>query len=414
MTDQINWSHHDLDGLEQLYWDKIAPALRRDGRDPHTPPAYETLADLGYAGIQYTLREHHGLSPGEFFRDVVDLDDPNTSNGETDEYDWDIDHDGTREELQSYVQVLDTRQGLAKNTVAAKQTQLAKYARTYQDLHGTSDLLADLREPDARPDETDRCYAVLDVFDDDLGTDGTKLAYLGTVQDWYNRLVARGKATYNPLEYADQEFRWERSEPDNHPLSSSDVRALYECCLKTRERLLVVALAGWGLRVGEVARLHQRQFTGLDSDDPHLAFDERKNGPSEVSLLYGVDVLAERVDELSNIPKWNGYLFPSQRSKSGHINPSTARRRFRRLCERAGVGVDPGKTKPHAARRFWFTTYRDAVADLLDQLEGVAADQGSASVEVVARNYLSEEKLRHARRDAMRDALADAFEKADR
>ncbi len=34
MSETINWSHHDLNGLEELYWDEIAPALRRDGRDP--------------------------------------------------------------------------------------------------------------------------------------------------------------------------------------------------------------------------------------------------------------------------------------------------------------------------------------------------------------------------------------------
>lgn len=408
MNESINWSHHDLDGLEQLYWDEIAPALRRDGRDPHTRPSHQTLADLGYAGIAYTLREHHGLTLKQFFMSVVDLDDP-TASAATDGYYWDIGHEETRDELESYVRILDRRQNLAESTVSTKQSQLAKYARTYYDLHGTADLLGDLRDADARPAETDRCYAVLDVFDDELGSDAAKLKYLGTVRDWYDRLVARGKATYNPLEHADREFRWEREEPDNQPLTAPDVRSLYETADSLEDRLLVVALAGWGLRSGEVARLHQRQFIGLDSDDPHLAFDERKNGPSEVTILYGVDVLADRLDELANRSEWNGYLFPSRQSDSGYIHPDTVRRRFRRLCEDAGVGVDAGKTKPHAARRFWYSTYRDAVGNLLSDLEGIAADQGSASAEVVARNYLSEEEIRHARREAMREALAEAF-----
>ena len=41
-------------------------------------------------------------------------------------------------------------------------------------------------------------------------------------------------------------------------------------------------------------------------------------------------------------------------------------------------------------RRFWYTTYNEAVKQMMEGLEGIAADQGSASTEVVAQNYLSE------------------------
>jgi len=70
----------------------------------------------------------------------------------------------------------------------------------------------------------------------------------------------------------------------------------------TREQLLVVAaLAGWGLRASEVAALHVSQFhRDVPGDDvPFITFESRKNGPGEVSLLYGMDVLDSRIDEAS-------------------------------------------------------------------------------------------------------------------
>jgi len=41
-------------------------------------------------------------------------------------------------------------------------------------------------------------------------------------------------------------------------------------------------------------------------------------------------------------------------------------------------------------RRFWYTTYNETVKQMMGGLEGIAADRGSASTEVVSQNYLSE------------------------
>lgn len=60
----------------------------------------------------------------------------------------------------------------------------------------------------------------------------------------------------------------------------------------------VVALGGFGLHRSAVAGLHVSQRS-LDGD-LHIAFEERKNGPGEVSILYGEDSLADRVDELGH------------------------------------------------------------------------------------------------------------------
>ncbi|MFC4451906.1 tyrosine-type recombinase/integrase [Halorussus aquaticus] len=410
MSETINWSHHDLDALKELYWDEIAPALRRDGRDPHTRPSYETLADLGYSGIGYTLREHHDLTVKEFLTDVVGLEDSTVSGESPDDYAWQISSTKTIDEFEAYLRALDRRRKLADSTLASKRTHLATYAQIYEDLHGTSDLLTPLSDPSEQAAETERAYQVVEVLDDKLATDGTKFTYVGTVQGWYDRLDRHGAAAYNPLDGVTTDFGWERAEPDNKALSPSDVRALNNEADTPADRLLLVALAAWGLRSGEVARLHVNQFVGIDSDDPHLEFEERKNGPSTVSLLYGLDAYQERQRELvDDYDEWNGYLFPSAQAETGHIDSDTVRNRFHRLAEQADVRIDGGLPKPHMARRFWYSQYQDALADVLDRLDIIADEQGSSSADVVHQNYLSEEKRREARRPAMRELLADAF-----
>jgi len=73
------------------------------------------------------------------------------------------------------------------------------------------------------------------------------------------------------------------------------------------------------------------------------------------------------------------------------------------------VLVDGATPTAKMGRRFWYTLYKDAMDGLLEQLEGVAADQGSSSAEVVLSNYISETERRQYRREAMREELAAVF-----
>jgi hypothetical protein len=50
---------------------------------------------------------------------------------------------------------------------------------------------------------------------------------------------------------------------------------------------------------------------------------------------------------------------------------------------------------------------------VLDNLDEIAAEQGSASAEVVLQNYLSDARARKLRREYMRDQLAAAFEPSE-
>jgi len=120
-------------------------------------------------------------------------------------------------------------------------------------------------------------------------------------------------------------------------------------------------------------------------------------------------VLNQRIVDLEG-PNWDGYLFPSSRSASGHIAPQTVKQRFKRLAEDAEVTVEAKTPTAKMGRRFWYTTYNEAVKQMMEGLEGIAADQGSASTEVVSQNYLSEAEKRRYRRESMRDELSVVFD----
>ena len=202
----------------------------------------------------------------------------------------------------------------------------------------------------------------------------------------------------------------ERSEHDNPALSSGQVRRLYDAVEGPDEELLVLALCGWGLRRNEVASLHVTQLA-LEGDDPHIYFEERKNGPGTVALLYGRETLADRIDALGSADReWSGYLFPSRWAESGHAVGETIQARFQRISERADVQVRGETPTSKMGRRFWYTAYANAQKQLLENLDAIAADQGSSDASVVLKNYLSEAERRQYRREYMRDRLAEAFD----
>lgn len=397
-----------LNELVSHYWQEIAPELQRQGHDPEVRPTYDQLNEAGASGIAYALREHHDLTPKEFFREHVDL---KRRGGSSEGFDWDINDERTADTLDQYIRTR-RRRRWADSTADTARSHLARYTRTYESLHGSGDLLTPLTNTEEQPRERERALSVFDVLHQELATDDTKLSYLGTVQEFYEWLVDSGRADYTPLVRAEREFSWERSEPDNLTLNADQVASLFTEADNLLEQVLVLSLCGWGLRASEGASIHVSQFVfdPQDEDVPFIAFDERKNGPGTVSLLYGQRQAQERIARLSDSNEWNGYLFPSQQSESGHVTSDTVNERFKRIASRAKVLVDGQLPTSKMGRRFWYSAYADASSAVLEALEDVAEEQGSSSAEVVRRNYISEARRRQLRREEMRNRLADAFE----
>jgi integrase len=416
------WTDYDLDDLTVFYRTEIRPAYDAD-RDH---PTYNWLRENGYAGLIDYLRREFDRSMGEFYDyvEATDATDPDERRDDTGY--WPVDHDRTVEELDRYVEELRERRGRAASTVASRRSRLKLYVAHYVDRHGREDLLEPLRDEREKPAEMDRTARVFDVLDDELGSLASKKKAVSDVRAWYDHLVTYRGALYNPITGMEARQGWDHAPEYDHPaLDRADVRALLDATEDRRERLLVCALAGWGLRPSEVAALRVDQFVLEEAAVPYLRFGagERKNGPGTVSLLVGQGLLADRVDTLSNgegegesegesEDEGEGeveYLFPSTSSASGHRTPETVRAWFGRLADRAGVTVDGETPTPKVARRFWYRLYTDAVADVADRVGDVAAEQGSTDPTVVVENYLSETEVRRLRRQTMAEELERTF-----
>jgi hypothetical protein len=189
---------------------------------------------------------------------------------------------------------------------------------------------------------------------------------------------------------------------------------LVDVATTSRDQLLVIALAGWGLRASEVAALHISQFNRDVSDDdvPYIAFESRKNGPGEVSVLFGLDALDGRIDELEVDETWDGYVFPSSQGETPHVTRDTIRNRFQTLASKADLldRIEGERPSPQLCRRFWYDTYTSVLEGVLEGVEEIAAEQGSSDPQVVMQNYLSDSRSRQLRREFMRERLRDVFE----
>ena len=408
----VRWTTCSLADFRALYWDEIAPRLAADGRDPETDrPTHRWFRERGLRSFLAALRRHHDRSLGDFWREDLGL-------GDEEGYEWATDHDRTREALETFLDRRRTRHALSESSIETKRRRLNLYVRAYREANGTDELLAPVaRDADVPTYEAvDACYAAFDWLNvQDYGA-RTKIRVRGVVDSWYQHLVGRRLAAVNPATGLYDEFKWQVEDTDPSPLSAAHVRALVRAAESTSERLLVVALAGWGLRANEVAALHVSQVVRDVADDevPYLAFEERKNGPGEVNVLYGLDALDARLAELAERDDWRGYLFPSAQGEDPHVTRERIWAWFRDLAERAGLpeDIDGERPSPQLCRRYWYDTYTSVLGAVLDGLEDIAAEQGSDDPQVVMTNYLSDERARRVRREFMRAELAEAFEGA--
>ena len=296
--------------------------MREADYDPdYGRPSYEWLADHGFSGLSYALQEHHDLTVKEFFVEEVGLGD-NTpgESGEASGYDWSVRNDETVTAIKRYLSTQRDRGELAESTVKSRRSRLAEYARIYEQLHGAVSLTRNLDDIEERPSENDRCMEVFDVLKDRLSTDQSRLKYLGDVQQFYDYQVRFQGAKYNPLDGANDQFRWEIDNPDNKTVDADGMRAIYEAAGSIEDELLVLALGAWWLRPNDVASLTVDHFVLGNGEANRIVFEQGKNGPGEVAVLFGVGVLNLRVVDLTH-PGWSGYLFPSTRSSTGHISP---------------------------------------------------------------------------------------------
>lgn len=413
-VDDVSWTLLDREELVDAYWVVVAPVMEADGLDPgREKPTHSWLRDHDFRPLLYALRKYHGSTFGDFWSADLGLE-PEESG-----YDWATEHKRTIEALKSFLTSRRERKGLADSSIDTLRYRLNRYVRAYREENGTDDLVTAVARDGDVPayKAVDECWAAFDRLHDDLDGGQTKRRIHLAVSNWYAHLVRRKWAAVNPADGLDEEFDWSMTangDTDTPCLSTEHVRSLYQAADGQEDRLLILALCAWGLRPNEVARLHTRQFV-LDvsvNEIPYIGFEERKNGPGEVSLLYGQEVLEDRLAELSERDDWEGYLFPSPHASGGPISRWTVWNRVSQLADRASLpseiaGASPA---PKMGRRFWYDAYSSSLDIVLESLDEIAAEQGSSSAEVVLQNYLSDTRARQLRREYMRKQLRTAFE----
>jgi len=406
----VRWTDRDLGDMQQYFWRHVAPDAAGDGIDVEaTKPTHDWLDAREHRPFVAALRRHHDQSFGEFWAEYVAAD---AAEG----YDWATDDDATVDALEHFLDRRESRYGLSESSVDTLRYRLNAYLDAFAAANGHVALLDPVaRDADAPAYRAvDEVFAAFDHLNESSDLAPSTIERIATVVDaFYGHLVSRRLAATNPASGLDSEFKWNSGTSGGTPaLDTAHVRALVDAAESAREDLLVVALAAWGLRANEVASLHRDQVVRDTADVPRVEFESRKNGPGSVSLLYGMDALDDRLAELADHDAWNGYLFPSPQSDAGHVTRQTVWRQFRALADRADLPdeIDGERPSPQLCRRFWYDRYSETLEAVVAGLEGVAADQGSADPSVVLQNYLSEDRARQLRRDAMREKLAAAFE----
>jgi site-specific recombinase XerD len=411
--DGVRWTSCSLEDFTALYWDEIALCFEAGGIDPRgEKPTHQWFRDHDARSFLAALRRHHDRSFGKFWNEDLDLGDDEEG------YTWATTDDATIDALEQFLNRRKSRYSLASSSVDALRTRLNLYVRAYQEANGTDDLLTPIQRDRENPayEAVDAVYAAFDWLNEGAEREysaQTLQRVRRVVDAWYQHLVGRRVASINPASGLYDEFKWEVEDSSTPSLSANHIRKLMQTSETTREQLLVVALAGWGLRASEVAALRVSQFhRDVPEDDvPFITFGSRKNGPGEVSLLYGMDVLDSRIDELAHDETWTGYLFPSSQGETPYVTRDTIRNWFQNLVLEAGLPerIEGERPSPQLCRRFWYDTYSAVLEGVLEGVDEIAAEQGSSDPRVVMENYLSDSRSRQVRREFMWDQLDKAF-----
>ncbi|EJN56873.1 tyrosine-type recombinase/integrase [Halogranum rubrum] len=411
--DDVRWTTCSLEDFIELYWDEIAPCLEAAGIDSTSEkPTHQWFRDHDARAYLAALRRQHDRSFGEFWTEDLGLGDDDKG------YMWATTDERTIDALERFLDRRQSRYSLATSSVETLRTRLNLYVRAYREANGTDDLLTPIQRDGDAPayEAVDACYAAFDWLNEDADrtySAQTLQRVRRIVDAWYQHLVGRRVAAMNPASGLYDEFKWELDESSTPALSAAHIQKLMRVTTTPREQLLVVALAGWGLRASEVAALHVSQFNRdvADDDVPYIAFENRKNGPGEVSVLFGLDVLDAQIDELAGDEAWTGYVFPSPQGETPHVTRDTIRNWFQTLASEAGLPerIDGERPSPQLCRRFWYDTYTAVLEGVLEGVEEIAAEQGSSDPQVVMQNYLSDSRSRRVRREFMREQLTEAF-----
>ncbi len=396
-----DWSH-SLTALQEI-GEEILEEWRND--NPHSPrhyPAVRWLTDNGYSHLRWILRTKHNMGTPEFF---VLL----TSSGGDTGYEWHIDDVATIGLAKNYLQDQIECRDWANETKRTTRSRLNISLRRFSEKYGDAAVVAHANDPNRQQELYDSFKEIIKDLRNDLSSDESALKYLRDTHRFFEWLERSSRIEYDPMEGIESEFRW-NIDPDPTPLTDSQVRKLWDSAQTDEERILVIGYCIWGVRTKELPAVHVDQLH-LNPSDPVIQFEDgdRKNGCGEVSLLFGLDSLANLVDKRRRQPDWNGHLFPSQKDNRSFLCAKQARKKFKDLCRRANVTIDSSVATPKHGRSFYYNVMADAETDILEMAARIADEQGAKDPSSVRDYYLTPERRQRYRRIFFRSHIREVL-----
>ncbi|MFP9191366.1 tyrosine-type recombinase/integrase [Natrialbaceae archaeon A-CW1-1] len=398
-----SWSH-DLAALQEIGEELLEQWRTENLHSPRDYPAVRWLTDNGYSHLRWVLREKHDMGTPEFF---VLL----TSAGGSKKFEWGIDDVATIERANSYLDDRVVCRGWRPSTKRTQRARLNEFLRRFSNEYGDDRILAIANDPELETEVYDSFKEVIKSLRKDLTSDDSTHHYVRAAHRFFEWLDRSGRIAYDPMENIEDEFRWDWHS-DSTPLAPEQVRRLWIVAETDEERMLVIGYCIWGVRTKELPAVHIDQIN-LKVHDSYIDFEEpeRKNGQGQVTLIFGLEALANLIDKHAQRPDWNGYLFPSNKKGRSFLSSRTMLRRFRNLCEKAGVTVDGDYGTPKHGRAFYYNILAEAETDLLDTAGKIAEEQGSSDAATVRDFYLTPEQRRRYRhvffRKRIRQILPD-------
>lgn len=361
----------------KYYMREQFPALVREqrieqGLDPRIKPTHEWLRENGHRQFLRRAREL-GYTPDEFLLEKCGFEPPQAE--------FPCDDSELEEEIEQWLEyeanVNDRINGGSIDDARSHLRQIMKIAEEYA---GTSNLLKFGRGE--RGVCTNRAMLLMRGLAQEFENGGTRRNYVTTFRDFMQHKFDEDVIEHDPITPLVDRSGWthERSRPKYVP-STSLVRSYYEACETLVEQMVILSLAGFGLRGSDSEDEDLDDLLVLDAEIPHLAFSkDRKNGVGRVPIVKGLAVVEEYRSRLKEDPNYNGSVFPSDQRECGSRCPQWIRDTVERIGERTDATLENGKKPtPKHFRQFWYTHFLTAWSEWLDRGDKVGEMQGTSS-----------------------------------
>lgn len=398
---------HNLKALQEIGLDLLEEWKEEK---PHTTRDYPTtrwLTNNGYSHLRWILSQKHDMRIDEFFILL-------TSAGGSDGYDYHIDDVATINLTEKYLEDRVECRDWAASTMRTYRARINEFYRRIDKEFETTNILLIFDDPEDSTDVYEKIKKIVLDLREELVSLQSVHQYLRAIHRFTEWLDRSNRISKDPIEGIEEDFTWSWDN-ESEALTGDQIKKLWLAAETIEERLLIVGYCIWGLRTKELPAININQIEfGESNAYIKFAEDERKNGAGEVTVTYGLNIVADLIDQLSQRSDWNGYLFPSKDPNRKFKCSKHMREKFKELARRADVTVGGDIATPKHGRAFYFNAYAAAETDLLERADKIADHQGSEDGKIIRDSYLTDEQKRKYRnvyfRQYIRDMLPNDIE----